>query len=179
MIFRRKPPGWNDDRVSAHPLSEEDIGELKLPKLVAQPPAVFLSAMIAGLALDQFVQPLSLGLGWVGGIAGLVLAAGGIALTMSAMQAYRKAASSPDPHHMPSALIETGPYGRTRNPLYLGTLLLMLGFGVGANMPWILIASVPVMLIVHVGIVLREESYLEDLFGDRYRAYRARVRRWV
>ncbi len=176
MFFRRKPPPDWDDSPSSDRVEDKDT---KLPKLAAQPPAVFLLAMLGGAVIDAYAVPLSIGLGWAGGVLGVLIVATGIALTMMAMQAYRKAASSPDPHHMPTALVVTGPYARTRNPLYLGTLMIMLGIGIGTNMPWFLIAAVPVMAIIHYGVVLREEAYLEDLFGERYRTYRAGVRRWV
>ena len=179
MIFRRKRPGWDTDYSSAHPLEEDEIGELKLPKFVAQPPAVFLVAVLGGASLEQFVWPLSFGLRWFGVGIGFVLFVAGVSLSMMAMQAFRKAASSPDPNHMPSKLVETGPFKRTRNPLYLGTLLMLIGLGLGANLPWVVIAAVPAMLIIHFGVVIREEAYLENLFGDKYRAYCGRVRRWV
>ena len=179
MIFRRKRPRWDSEFSSAHPLDDEEIGELKLPKFVAQPPGVYLVAVLGGTTIEQFVWPLSFGLGWVGGILGLLVAIGGLSLTMTAMQAFRKAASSPDPNHMPSVLVETGPFSRTRNPLYLGTLLMLLGLAIGANLPWVVAAAVPAMLVIHYGVVVREEAYMEDLFGDAYRTYRQRVRRWV
>ena len=179
MVFRRKPPSWESEFSSAHPLDDEAIGELKLPKFVAQPPGVYLVAVLGGTTIEQFVWPLSLGLGWVGVTLGLLVMVAGVTLTMMSMQAFRKAASSPDPNHMPSVLVETGPFSRTRNPLYLGTLLMLLGLAIAANLPWVIIAAVPAMLVIHYGVVLREEAYMEDLFGDSYRTYRQRVRRWV
>jgi protein-S-isoprenylcysteine O-methyltransferase Ste14 len=179
MVFRRKRSGLNNEFSSAHPLDDEDIGELKLPKFVAQPPAVYLVAVLGGATLEQFVWPLSFGLGWVGSVIGLLLGVAGVTLTMMAMQAFRKAASSPDPNHMPSVLVETGPFTRTRNPLYLGTLLMVLGVGIAANMPWVVVAAIPAMLVIHFGVVVREEAYLEDMFGEEYRAYSQRVRRWI
>ena len=180
MIFRRKRrPSWDNEFSSAHPLEDDEIGELKLPNIVAQPPGVYLVAVLGGATIEQFIWPLSFGLGWIGGILGLLIGIGGVALTMNAMQAFRKAASSPHPLHMPSVLVETGPFARTRNPLYLGTLLMVLGLAIGANLPWVVAAAVPAMLVIHYGIVVREEAYMEELFGDAYRAYRRRVRRWV
>ena len=179
MIFRRKRRRLDTEFSSAHPLDDDDIGELKLPKFVAQPPAVFLVAVLGGAAVEQFVLPLSFGLRWWGVGLGFLVFVAGVSLSMMAMQAFRKAASSPDPDHMPSKLVETGPFKRTRNPLYLGTLLMLIGLGLGANLPWVVIAAVPAMLIIHFGVVIREEAYLEDLFGEKYRAYRDRVRRWV
>ena len=179
MIFRRKRRRLYTEFSSAHPLEDDDIGELKLPKFVAQPPAVFLVAVLGGATVEQFVWPLSYGLRWVGVGLGFLIFVGGVSLSMMAMQAFRKAASSPDPNHMPSVLVETGPFKRTRNPLYLGTLLMLLGLGLGANLPWVVIAAAPAMLVIHFGVVVREEAYLEDIFGERYRDYRQRVRRWV
>ena len=179
MIFRRKRPRWDSEFSSAHPLDEEEIGDLKLPNFVAQPPAVYLVAVLGGTSIEQFIWPLSFGLGWVGAILGLLVGIGGVFLTMTAMQAFRKAASSPHPLHMPSVLVETGPFARTRNPLYLGTLLMMLGLAIGANLPWVVVAAVPAMLVMHYGVVVREEAYMEDIFGDAYRAYREKVRRWI
>lgn len=179
MIFRRKRRRLDTEFSSAHPLDDDDIGELKLPKFVAQPPAVFLVAVLGGAAVEQFVLPLSFGLRWWGVGLGFLVFAAGVSISMMAMQAFRKAASSPDPNHMPSKLVETGPFKRTRNPLYLGTLLMLIGLGLGANLPWVVIAAVPAILIIHFGVVIREEAYLEDLFGEKYRAYRDRVRRWV
>jgi len=179
MIFRRKRRRLDTEFSSAHPLDDDDIGELKLPKFVAQPPAVFLVAVLGGAAVEQFVLPLSFGLRWWGVGLGFLVFVAGVSLSMMAMQAFRKAASSPDPNHMPSKLVETGPFKRIRNPLYLGTLLMLIGLGLGANLPWVVIAAVPAMLIIHFGVVIREEAYLEDLFGEKYRAYRDRVRRWV
>lgn len=181
MFSKRKSGAAEPDREfsSAHPLDESKIGDLVLPRLAVQPPAVFASTLMAGAAIDHFLAPMSLGLGWPGAIAGLVLGVSGVALAMWSMQAYRRAASSPDPNHMPSTLVTTGPYRRTRNPIYLGSLLMVAGIGIGANVPWILVLTVIAAFVVHYGIVLREEAYLEHVFGQRYLDFKSRVRRWV
>ncbi len=70
-------------------------------------------------------------------------------------------------------------YGRTRNPLYLGTTLVYLGLSVAAGSLWAIVLVVPLLWVINVGVVAREERYLERKFGDAYRAYKARVRRWV
>lgn len=179
MLFRRRRSQSRDPHSSAHPLDEERIGELVLPNIVVQPPAAFATAVLSGAMVEQFLLPLSFGLGWVGGIIGLVVGCCGVWLSMWSMQAFRRAASSPDPNHMPSALVVDGPFARTRNPLYLGTGLMAVGLGIGANMPWIVIALLPAMALIHFGVVLREEAYLDQIFGQSYRDYRARVRRWI
>jgi protein-S-isoprenylcysteine O-methyltransferase Ste14 len=57
--------------------------------------------------------------------------------------------------------------------------LLYGGIGVAAQSPWILILMLPLAITIRYGIVAREEAYLERRFGDTYRDYKARVRRWV
>jgi protein-S-isoprenylcysteine O-methyltransferase Ste14 len=79
----------------------------------------------------------------------------------------------------PIALVETGPFRLTRNPMYLFGAVALSGLSLLWLHLWLL-AMVPlVLLATHYGVVLREEAYLERKFGEPYRQYRARVRRWV
>jgi protein-S-isoprenylcysteine O-methyltransferase Ste14 len=75
--------------------------------------------------------------------------------------------------------VTTGIHGRSRNPIYVGLFLLYTGIGFVAHSPWILILLLPLALLIRYGVVAREEAYLERLFGDAYRDYKARVRRWL
>jgi hypothetical protein len=68
-----------------------------------------------------------------------------------------------------TALVVDGIYGRTRNPLYLGLTLVYLGFGVAAGSRWAIGLVVPLLWVINVGVVKREERYLERKFGDGYR----------
>ena len=78
-----------------------------------------------------------------------------------------------------TALVVDGIYGRTRNPLYLGMILVYLGLSVAAGSLWAIVLVVPLLWVINVGVIAREERYLERKFGDAYRAYKGRVRRWV
>src|SRR5262249_44808441 len=78
-----------------------------------------------------------------------------------------------------TALVVDGIYGRTRNPLYLGGTLVYLGLSVAAGSLWSIVLMVPLLWVINVGVIAREERYLERKFGDVYRAYKRRVRRWV
>jgi protein-S-isoprenylcysteine O-methyltransferase Ste14 len=69
--------------------------------------------------------------------------------------------------------------GFTRNPIYLGMCLGLVGLAIAFNSLWLLGALVPFALVIRYGVVAREEVYLERKFGDAYRHYRARVRRWL
>ena len=85
----------------------------------------------------------------------------------------------PNPYKPTKAMISTGPYGFSRNPMYLCLTLLLVGIAFLVNTVWP-VALLPALLIfIHYGVIRREESYLERLFGDEYRRYRARVRRWL
>ena len=77
------------------------------------------------------------------------------------------------------ALVTTGIHGWSRNPIYVGMFLLYAGIGLAACSPWVLILAVPLVIILRYGVVAREETYLEQRFGDTYRDYKARVRRWL
>ena len=75
--------------------------------------------------------------------------------------------------------IREGAFRFTRNPLYLALLLVMGGIVVVANSAWHLIALVLLFLIFNFGVVVREEQYLENSFGEEYIQYKNRVRRWI
>ena len=148
--------------------------------VIARPPLLFLAALLLGLAADRllpspFVVPEEL-VRWIAaGSLGLV----GLALTAAGIRDFLRA-GTPVPTNEPTrALVTTGVHGWTRNPIYLGMLLVYLGIGVAARSPWTLILSLPLAIALRYGVVAREEAYLERRFGDAYADYKARVRRWL
>jgi protein-S-isoprenylcysteine O-methyltransferase Ste14 len=83
-------------------------------------------------------------------------------------------------HPLPTTtIVETGPYHFTRNPIYLGMMLGLTGLAIAFESPWLLMTLVPFGLVIRYGVIAREEAYLERKFGDVYRRYRGRVRRWA
>ena len=89
-------------------------------------------------------------------------------------------AGSNVPTSMPTtSIVDTGPYRFTRNPIYLGMMLGLVGLAIAFNSLWLLGALVPFDLVIRYGVVAREEVYLERRFGDVYGSYRRRVRRWL
>jgi hypothetical protein len=72
-----------------------------------------------------------------------------------------------------------GPYCFTRNPIYLGMMLGLVGLAIAFDSLWLLVMLVPFFLVIRYGVVAREEAYLERKFGEVYRRYRACVRRWL
>jgi len=75
--------------------------------------------------------------------------------------------------------VTTGIQDWTRNPIYLGMFLLYGGIGIAAGSPWIVILTLPLAITMRYGVVAREEAYLERQFGDAYRDYKVRARRWL
>ena len=89
-------------------------------------------------------------------------------------------AGSNVPSTLPTTtIVDTGPYRFTRNPIYLAMVLGLIGLAIAFNSLWLLLMLVPFALVIRYGVIAREEAYLERKFGDVYRSYRARVRRWL
>jgi protein-S-isoprenylcysteine O-methyltransferase Ste14 len=148
---------------------------------IARPPVLYLVCLLLGLALDRVLPlPLILPEGalfrWtVGG--GLILI--GVAILAAGVRNFSRAAT-PVPSNQPvRTLVTTGIHSWSRNPIYVGMLLLYAGIGIAARRPWVLILALPLVVILRYGVVAREETYLERRFGDAYREYKARVRRWL
>ena len=148
---------------------------------IGRPILLFPVAVLVGLALDRLlpspfaVPGIDLVL-WV--IAGSLILIG-LALFSAGVRNFSRAAT-PLPTNQPArVLVTTGIYRWTRNPIYLGFFLTYGGIGVVARSPWILILTLPLIVTIRYGVVAREEAYLERRFGDTYRDYKARVRRWL
>ena len=148
---------------------------------IARPPLLYLACLLLGLALDRvlplpFILPEAGLVRWaVGG--GLILI--GVAIVTAGIRNFSRAAT-PVPSNQPvRALVTTGIHGWSRNPIYVGMFLLYAGIGVAARSPWVLVLALPLVVVLRYGVVAREEAYLERRFGDAYRDYKARVRRWL
>ena len=95
------------------------------------------------------------------------------------MRRFVAAGTNIPPNLPTTALVVDGIYGWTRNPLYLGATLVYLGLSVAAGSLWAIVLLAPLLWVINVGVIAREERYLERKFGDAYRAYKGRVRRWI
>ena len=103
----------------------------------------------------------------------------GLGLTISAASGLMRARTTLDPHGSVSSLVTSGPYRFSRNPIYLGFLCLLIGFPFIFKTYWGLILSPLLIMLMNVLIIRHEEAYLEKKFGDVYRSYKSRVRRWL
>jgi protein-S-isoprenylcysteine O-methyltransferase Ste14 len=148
--------------------------------VIALPPLIFLGFLAAAVVLETVVPLPVLG-GYALGryLAGIALAACGFVMIAMGTRRFVAAGTNIPPSLPTTALVVDGIYRRTRNPLYLGTTLVYLGLSVAAGSLWAIGLVVPLLWVINVGVVVREERYLERKFGDAYRTYKARVRRWV
>jgi protein-S-isoprenylcysteine O-methyltransferase Ste14 len=147
--------------------------------VVVHPPIAWALALLAGRALEWLMPlpfiPAAVPTGWLG-TAVFVLA---VALGVWAFTTMTRAGSNVPTNRPTTTIVATGPYRFTRNPIYLGMMLGVVGEAIGINSLWPLLSLVPFALVIRYGVVAREEAYLERKFGDDYGSYRARVRRWL
>ena len=154
-------------------------GEPDVAGVIALPPLIFLGFLAAAAVLEAVVPlPVLAAHVLVRYLAGAALAACGVVIIAMGTRRFLAAGTNIPPTLPTTALVVDGIYRQTRNPLYLGTTLIYLGLGVAAGSLWAIVLVVPLLWVINVGVVAREERYLERKFGDAYRAYKARVRRW-
>jgi protein-S-isoprenylcysteine O-methyltransferase Ste14 len=144
------------------------------------PPAIYALLLGAGFLLGtRFPAEIWPGHAIATRVAGALLFAVGAALGLSAILTFRRAGTSPNPMRPTSALAVAGPYRFTRNPMYLGLAIGFAGFSVFWNALWPLLSVPLAMALETILVIAREERYLEGRFGEAYRGYKARVRRWI
>ena len=142
------------------------------------PPFIYAAAVLGGWLLDQ-AWPVPTGafpgrtaLAWL-------FFAGFGALLGSALGWFRRNRTSMLPFRPANTLVITGPYRFTRNPMYLGAVLLVLAFTLWLGTWWPAILLPAVIVIVQRYVIAREERYMRRRFGAAYDAYARRVRRWI
>jgi protein-S-isoprenylcysteine O-methyltransferase Ste14 len=142
----------------------------------------YLVGFLAGWVIDR----------WIGGpvvppdaplnarfVPAGILIAVGLSLGLSAIWAIKRAGSAVAPMRPTTALVTSGPFRWSRNPIYLGLALCSAGVAVGLNLLWPLLLLPIVIWVVRRWVIAREEQYLERAFGREYRRYRERVPRWL
>lgn len=148
-------------------------------QVLIRPPLAWGLAVFAGLSLHWLVPlpflPATVPAVWLG-TAVFVLA---LALVVWAIATMTRAGSNVPTNRPTTTIVESGPYRFTRNPIYLGMFLALTGLAIAFDTLWLLIMLVPFVIVIRYGVVAREEAYLDRKFGDSYRVYHSRVRRWL
>ena len=150
-----------------------------VPRLgVVRPPLVYLAAILLGVFV-QWVAPRPLLPRSSAVPVGASLVVIAVALFVSAVARFR-AASTPVPARQPTtAIVRSGPYRFSRNPIYLAFSVFQLGIAVWVNSLWLLTTLVIAVGLMHYVVIPKEEQYLERRFGSEYLEYKASVRRWL
>ena len=141
---------------------------------------VFGIPFLIGLSL-HFVVPFSLPQGILRQAlipTGLVLITAGIGLIVLARRELAQYAQPTDPGHPTSKVVKTGVFAISRNPLYLGSVSVLLGVALTLNMLWALVTLLASMVLCLYVLIIPEEHYLAAKFGDEYTEYAASVHRW-
>lgn len=145
--------------------------------VIAPPPLIYLVPLGAGMLLDRWAPIGRIPSGPARLLGTLCLVGFGVAVF--AVVAFHRAGTRPEPWKPTTALVTSGPYRFTRNPMYLGFTLLYLALALLLGGYWTLLLLPPVLLVMIHGVIQREEVYLSRLFGTAYDNYRQRVRRWL
>ncbi|MGZ8347733.1 MAG: methyltransferase family protein [Allosphingosinicella sp.] len=154
---------------------EQDSAKVRFP-----PPLVYFGLLLTGFGAERFVRLRSFGLDRPLLVAaGVLLIAAGALMIAAAIGLFRRAGTPPEPWTATQRIVDTGIYGRTRNPMYVGMALIYAGLAVAFDGPVALLLLAVAMLIIRTQVIAREENYLDGKFGEEYRAYKARVRRWL
>ena len=149
----------------------------EIPGVIVMPPFLYLGAFLTGLLLNLLApHPLtsSLGLRW----AGALLVVSSLPVPLWAARTMHRAGTTANPMRPVTQLVVTGPYRLSRNPMYLAMTIGYVGLALLVNSLWVGVVLAPLLVVLHLGVIAREERYLDAKFGDEYRRYRKEVRRW-
>jgi protein-S-isoprenylcysteine O-methyltransferase Ste14 len=170
---RTRPPDSRQTRDAGDRPHPTDTSGVAFP-----PPLLYVAGFLVGLGLEVAFPvgrpPLTVTLVGV-----LIGAAGWLLLDGAAMRSFGRVKTSMIPFKPSTALVTDGPYRFTRNPMYVGMAFLYVALAFALGLLWPLAVLPLVLLAVDRLVIAREEPYLERRFGEDYRAYRARVRRWL
>ncbi|TPK67155.1 MULTISPECIES: isoprenylcysteine carboxylmethyltransferase family protein [unclassified Mesorhizobium] len=154
---------------------------LPKPGLIPWPPLIYIAAIAISIALG-LLFPLP----WIGDLLGdLLYAAGWVALFgvaalwFTAIRTMTRAKTTLNPNAVPDHLVTTGPFGVTRNPMYLANTLLLIGVAFISGIVWFLPLAFVAAFVTQKVAVEKEEKMLSAKFGKKYRDYAKRVRRWI
>jgi len=149
--------------------------------VIAPPPLLLAATIVLGLLLDWMVPAYILAtlLSWPTRIviAVILIVPAGF-LQFAAMRGFRAAGTRVEPWKPSTALVTGGIFAWLRNPMYVSGAMLLVGLSVLFASDWMLVLTVVFAAVLHYGVVLREERYLEAKFGDDYRRYKASAPRY-
>jgi protein-S-isoprenylcysteine O-methyltransferase Ste14 len=151
----------------------KDHADVKIP-----PPVLALFHIVAAFLLNKLL-PLPFAFPKILVWTGYFLVLLGLGLAFGAANRFMQAHTTIDPHGSVTAIVTSGPYRFSRNPIYLGLVCFLIGFLLVFKSYWGLILSPVFIVLMNVLVIQHEEAYLEKKFGETYTSYKSRVRRWL
>jgi len=148
------------------------------PGVIAPPPLIFLAGIFLGVLMNWY-WPGSFWPGSARFVVAALLVAGSFFVVFLAFRRFSSAGTNVEPYKPTTAIVTKGPYGWSRNPIYLAMVGVTIGTGIALDNFWVIVMLAPVLLMMHFGVITREERYLTEKFGDEYRSYKNAVRRWL
>jgi protein-S-isoprenylcysteine O-methyltransferase Ste14 len=146
--------------------------------VIAPAPVLYGIAFAVGFAAEKIAPtqllpfPFS---AWLG----FTLIAVAIAIVASAFKALAQAHTAFDARKSTTQIVTTGAFRLSRNPTYLSLTLLLIGIAFAISSLWVLVSVIPAVVATQWGVILREEHYLKEKFGEGYSSYASKVRRWL
>ena len=148
------------------------------PQVISKPPYLFFIFLVLGSIL-QLLLPLDAVPRVAQTVLGPVLLLDALVLLALAMGQFRSAGTPVETWKPTRTIVDTGVYRFSRNPIYLGMFIGFIGFALLTLNAWSLLLVLPLYFVIRFGVVEKEEGYLEQKFGEQYRRYKSRVRRWL
>ncbi len=143
-------------------------------------PLVVVASILVGVGLRYLIVPPPLpGSRLLQLVVGAIVLIAGFAFGVPAFRMMKKSGQDPKPWKPSPELLAQGIYRYTRNPMYVGMTLNIIGVGLLLGNLWVVLMAALFLVVVHYTSVLPEEAYLDEKFGEPYREYRKQVRRYL
>ena len=147
------------------------------PNRIPWPPLILITACILSFLIERKLPLSFLFTGHI--FIGFIITALGLLIDIVALNALKKGKTTFLPNKKTTHLITTGIFSYSRNPIYVANIILLIGLGFMLGSYWYFVAAVITFFLLRSFAVLREEKHLSEQFGDKYREYMKRTRRWL
>lgn len=182
MNNQNNDPGHQpeDSKTDRGTRSNPPVSTFDRPSAIPWPPILLTTLILAAIVLGRW-QPIA----WPGmddlaaRAIGLGIGAAGILLAFWAAWTLHRADTNILPNRAADHLVTTGPFARFRNPIYIADVMMLLGAAEFTKNIWFVAAAAVFAVLVTYLAILPEEQHLEARFGDTYRDYKQRSRRWL